>query len=338
MMRKNEKLPEVAAFEQAFDRPAQRGSSSLSRSQIQPASLASRPLGQNSGSAPKLGAASGAMAAASWSPSPGQQPRRSAGLNRAARWDEEEEEEEWEERAARKRATPPPAERNPAAGVLVGIVLFSVALLAAFSMQSHSRRQYIPGTVSNTTVSNISYNAGWPLTYAHVQEQQVALADVDPTPAFHYISLPILAIDVLVVAVPLWLLLEAVWQFWAFVLARVGPRNLLPRFLALGFTTLLAAAWITGALAAGVFAGYNGGQLPLYLLPVVAPVVPGFGLAAGISSLLGVPPILWRLDFGAFLLVFALPLALLTICLYWFFCLIGRGVRSAANRSDEEEE
>jgi hypothetical protein len=176
------------------------------------------------------------------------------------------------------------------------------------------------------------------LTYAHVQAQQAPLADVDPTPALHYMSLPVLAIDMLFVAVPIWLLLEAVWQFWAFVLARFGPRNLLPRFLALGATTLLAALWIGGALAAGVFAGFNGGQMPIYLLPVVAPVAPGFGLAAGISTLLGVPPILWRLDFGAFLLVLALPLALLTICLYLFFCLIGRGVRSAANRQVEEED
>src|ERR1051326_8752882 len=117
MMKKNEKLPEVEAFEQAFDRSAQRVSSPLSRSQIQQASL-----GRATGAGPKLGV-SGALAASSWTP-PGQPLRRGTGPKRAQRWntdDEEylnEEEDEWEERAARKRAAPPPAERSRGSGVL----------------------------------------------------------------------------------------------------------------------------------------------------------------------------------------------------------------------------
>lgn len=341
MMKKNEKLPEVAAFEQAFDRSAQRVSSPLSRSQIQQASLSTRSSGRTSGSSPKV-RVSGAMAASAWPPSPGQPIRRgSTDPKRAQRWDEEDEdyledeEEEWAERASRKHAAPPPAGRSRTSVVLVGIVLFSVALLAAYSMQSHSRRQYVPGTVSGATVSNISYNAGWPLPYAHVQAQQAPVTDVNPTPALHYTSLPLLAVDVLLLAVPFWLLLEAVWQFWDFVLARYGPRRLLPRIVALGLTGLLATLWMVGALAVGVFLGFNAGQVPLYFLPVLAPAVPGFGLAAGISVVLSVPPVLWPLDFGAFLLAFAMPLALLTICLYLVFCLIGRGVRSRFSEPEE---
>ncbi len=179
-------------------------------------------------------------------------------------------------------------------------------------------------------MSNISYAAGWPLAYAHVNAPQAPLRDVDPTPAFHYISLPLLAADVLLLAVPLWLFLEAVWMLWVFVLERFGPRRLWLRLIALGFTALPATLWMLGALAAGTFLGFNDGNfsaLPKYLVPVLVPAVPGFGLAAATSLVLGVPAALWRLDFGVFLLTLALPLALLTITLYWVFCLIGRGAR-----------
>ena len=42
-------------------------------------------------------------------------------------------------------------------------------------------------------------------------------------------------------------------------------------------------------------------------------------------------------DFGVFLLALALPLALLTILLYWVFCLIGRGARRLSRGQPEEE-
>ncbi|HEU5369885.1 MAG TPA: hypothetical protein VFU69_15540, partial [Ktedonobacterales bacterium] len=188
------------------------------------------------------------------------------------------------------------------------------------------------------TVSNISYNAGWPLTYAHVQAQQAPLSDVDPTPAFHYINPAFLAVDVLALALPFWLLLEAVWLFWVFILERFGPRRLLRRLVVVGLAALPATLLMLGGLAAGVFLGFSGGALsamPKYLLPLLIPAAPGFGLAAGVSVVLAVPPALWRLDFGIFLLTLAVPLALLTICLYTLFCLIGRGVRSLILRPTE---
>jgi hypothetical protein len=215
--------------------------------------------------------------------------------------------------------------------VLGRLALMIVALVAAYSLQSHSRRQYAPGTINGATVSNISYSAGWPLAYAHVNAQHVPLSEVNPTPAFHYISLPLLAVDVLLLAVPLWLFLEAVWMLWVFVLERFGPRRVWVRLIALGFTALPATLWMLGALAAGIFLGFNDANFssfPKYLLPVLVPAAPGFGLAAAISLVLGVPAVLWRQDFGVFLLTLALPLALLTIILYWVFCLIGRGVRN----------
>ncbi|HLW00190.1 MAG TPA: hypothetical protein VKT82_16095 [Ktedonobacterales bacterium] len=346
MTRKNEKLPEVEAFEQAFDRPASRASSSFSRSQIQPAPAAAArtAAGQVSGASAKLRAY--ASSSSSWSPSPGQPPRRSGipgqGLSPRRYQDDEDDEDEWEPWSARNRAAPPPPARNDGFSSVLGrLALIIVALIAAYSLQSHSRRQYVPGTIDGATVSNISYNAGWPLAYAHVNAQQVPLSQVDPTPAFHYISLPLLAADVVLLAVPLWLLLEAVWVLWVFVLERFGPRRLWTRLIALGFTALPATLWMAGALAAGIFLGFNDGSFsafPKYLLPVLIPAAPGFGLAAAISLVLGVPASLWRLDFGVFLLTLALPLALLTIVLYWVFCLIGRGVRKVFRGEPEEPE
>lgn len=343
MTRKNEKLPEVEAFEQAFDRPPSRASSSFSRSQIQPAPAAARAAGQVSGASAKLRAY--ASPSSSWSPSPGQPPRRStAGQGLSARRyqdKEDEDEEEWKPWSARNRAAPPPpAWHDGFSSVLGRLALIIVALVAAYSLQSHSRRQYVPGTIKGTTVSNISYTAGWPLAYAHINAQQVSLSEVNPTPAFHFISLPLLAVDVLLLAVPLWLFLEAVWMLWVFVLGRFGPRRLWTRLIALGFTALPATLWMAGALAAGIFLGFNGGDFstfPKYLLPVLIPAAPGYGLAAAISLALSVPPALWRLDFGVFLLTLAMPLALLTIVLYWVFCLIGRGVRNLSGGQPEEE-
>ncbi len=210
------------------------------------------------------------------------------------------------------------------------LALILVALIAAYSLQSHSRREYIPGTINGATVSNLSYNAGWPLTYARVNVQQAPLSEVNPTPAFHFINPIVLVVDVLLLAAPLWLLLEAAWMLWVFVLERFGPRRLWPRLIALGFTALPATLWMLGALAAGVFLGFNGDSFsgfPKYLLPVLLPAAPGFGLAAAVSLVLGVPAFLWHQDFGIFLLTLALPLALLTIGLFWVFCLIGRAAR-----------
>jgi hypothetical protein len=337
MMKKQEKLPEVAAFEQAFGSSARRASAPLSQSQWLPTPSASavRAMGRPSGSSPKL-RAPGSPAAA-WKSSPGQPLRRGTGSNRAQRWDDEDdlEEDEWEARASRKRPAAPNDQPGRASQVLVRLVLIGVALLAAYSLQSHSRRQYIPGTVSGATVSNISYTAGWPLAYAHINAQQVPLSSVTPTPAFHFINPVLLIIDVLLLAVPFWLILEAVWLLWVFILERFGPQRLGPRLVAIGFTALPATLWMVGALVAGIFVGFNGGQMPFYLLPVLLPAIPGFGLAAATSVVLGVPPVLWPLDFGVFLLALALPLAVLTICLYALFCFIGRKARGMSQGYEE---
>jgi hypothetical protein len=344
MMKKREKPPEVEAFERAFDASGQRATSSFSRSQMQPSSSAARALGRTSGSNPAL-RASASLAAASWSPAPGQPPGRGTGPKPPQRLGvndggyEEDEDEEWQPWAAsRKRPALPPPRRDGFSSALARVALMLVALIAAYSLQSHSRHHYIPGTIKDATVSNISYDAGWPLAYAHVNAQQAPLSDVDPTPAFHYINPTFLAVDVLALAVPFWLLLEAAWLFWVFILERFGPRRLLRRLVAVGLTALPATLWMLGGLAAGVFLGFSGGAisaLPKYLLPLLVPAAPGFGLAAGVSLVLGVPPALWRLDFGVFLLTLAVPLALLTICLYTLFCLIGRGMRSLVLRQTE---
>lgn len=334
-MKKNEKIPELEAFARAFDQPARGASSAVSRSHTLSSSAARVP-GQTLSSQPRLRLP--VSPAASWSPAPGQPLRPNTGPKRAQSWGtpgrdegEDEADEVWEPWSAHKRAAPPPAPRDRFSSGLARLALLIVALIAAYSLQSHSRRHYVPGTISGATVSNISYDAGWPLTYAHVQARQAPLSDVDPTPAFHYINPALLAADVLALAVPLWLLLEAVWLFWVFVLERFGPRRLLRRLVAIGFTTLPAALWMAGALAAGIFLGFNDGQLaalPRYLLPVLAPAAPGFGLAAAVSLLLEVPPVLWQHDFGVFLLTLALPLAVLIMFLYMFFCLVGRAARA----------
>jgi hypothetical protein len=252
---------------------------------------------------------------------------------------DDEDDEEWKPWSAHKHSAPPPSVRDRFSGVLARLALMAVALLAAYSLQSHSRRHYIPGTITNGTVSNISYDAGWPLTYAHVQAKQTPLSDVEPKPASHYISQPLLVVDVLALAIPFWLVLESVWLFWVFVLERFGPRRLLRRLIAVGFAGAPAALWVLGALAAGTFLGFNGGQLsalPTYLLPVLAPAAPGFGLAAGLSIVLQVPPALWPLDFGVFLLTLGLPLTVLTMCLYMIFCLFGRALGSMFRGNEEE--
>ncbi len=334
-MKKQEKLPELEAFAQAFDRSGRGASSSLPRPNTRLSPLATQT--QLSGSQPRLRLPTGPVSA--WSPAPGQPlrpgtgPRRAQGGGMKARGyqEEEDDEDEWRPWSASKRATPPPAARDRFSSVLARVVLVIVALVAAFSLQSHSRRNYIPGTISGTTVSNVSYDAGWPLIYAHVRAQQAPLSDVDPMPAFRYISPAFLAADVLALAVPFWLLLEAVWLLWVFILERFGPRRLFRRLVAVGFTALPATLWMAGALAAGIFLGLNDGHLsllPRYLLPVLAPAAPGFGLAAAASLVLEVPPVLWRLDFGIFLLTLALPLAVLMIFLYMIFCLIGRMLRA----------
>src|ERR1051326_1035849 len=148
-MKRPEKFSEMAAFEQAFGgRPGQRPSSPLSRPAAQQASSGSRPLGGPVGSSPKLRAPSSPMA--TWRPSSGQPLRRSTSPKPAQRWDADDdvddEEDEWEASAARRRQTPPaPEEKSRLASVLVSVILVSVALLAAYSLQSHSRRHYIPG-------------------------------------------------------------------------------------------------------------------------------------------------------------------------------------------------
>ncbi len=345
-MKKREKPPEVAAFEQAFDGAASGAPSPFARSQVQPSPFAPRPPGQTPGSYPsaRVSGPSSPLRAAL----PGQPFGRRTGPGSAPGWGEDDEvglEEEgyyaeedepeapW---AGRKRPTTPPRAGNDRfSTILVRAALVIVALIAAYSLESHSHRHYFPGTISGATVSNISFDAGWPLTYAPVNEQQVALSEVDPTPAFHYISPVKLAVDVLLLAVPFWLLLEAVWLFWVFLLERFGPRGLIGRFFAIGFTALPATLWMVGALAAGIFVGFSGGSLsalPKFALPALLPAVPGFGLAAGASLVLGVPPALWTHDFGVFLLAVALPLILLTACLYLVFCLIGRGARKLLKR------
>src|SRR5579859_1065601 len=196
-MKKREKPPEVAAFEQAFDGDASGASSPFSRSQVQPSPFASRLPGQTPGSYP--GARAPGSSSGLWSSAPGQSVGRIPGSGRAPGWGEDDEvnledegyyaEDDAPEEAARaerKRLTPPPrAGTDRFSTILVRAALVIVALLAAYSLESHSHRHYFPGVIKGATVNNISYDAGWPLTYALVNEQQVALSAVDPTPAFH---------------------------------------------------------------------------------------------------------------------------------------------------------
>jgi hypothetical protein len=336
-MKKREKLPEVEEFERTFDRLAQSNPSSNLRSSGQPSPLPSRSLGKTP--VPSQALRASAASSGLWSASPGQPVRRATGPGRVQTWqpDDQDDGVEKDHQGQGKTSPPRSAARNRSATILARLALIIVALLAAYSLQSHSRHQYFPGTINGATVSNISYDAGWPLVYAHVEAQQAPLSDVDPTPAFHYISPAKLALDVLLLAVPFWVLLEAVWLFWVFILERFGPRRFVRRFFAVGFTLLAAALWLLGAIGLGVFIGFSGGQLsalPQFAVLALLPAVPGFGLASATSVLLGISPNLWHLDFGVFLLVLALPLALLTACLYVIFCLLGRGLRKLLKHSD----
>lgn len=286
--------------------------------------------------------------------------RSSQAFNRRANapggWDEEMEEDvdlsaeiEAEKLSQRGQRTSrhAPVVRDRFSTFLVRVVLILVALYGAYSLQSHSQRHYTyvpqqsasaPG--SAVGITSLSYDAGWPLIYAHMDLQQVPLSNLNPTPTLHDIQPTALLVDVLFLAVPLWLLLEAVWLFWGIVLSHFGPRTPLRRFIAVGFAGLPATLWLVGALALGGYLSLTSkpagvpSSWPKAVWLALAPAIPGFNLASAISSVLAIPPNLWWQDFGIFLLVMALPLALLTACLYAFFCLIGRVLgRSGGQRN-----
>lgn len=226
---------------------------------------------------------------------------------------------------------------DPLMITLVRVALFLVACVAAYSLQSHSQRHYVPGTVSNGQVSQISYDAGWPLTYAHVAigAASVPLADVEPTPAFRLINQPLLVVDVVLLALPLWVLLECLWALWTAILKRYGPRTMGRRVIALGLATLPALLWVVAGLGLGLIIVYgqiDPAALPKVVLPVLAPMLPGFGLAAGAAAVLSISPTLWRLDIGLYLLSLFFPLVLLTALFYVYGCLIGRGFRRMFKR------
>jgi hypothetical protein len=253
----------------------------------------------------------------------------------------DEEDEEFEEEAARsapRAARPVSASPDRFSSLLVRVVLVLVALYAAYSLQSHSQRQYALGPISDGVISTVSYNAGWPLTYAQVDVQQVPLTNTNPTPSLHSIQPLMLLVDVLVLGLPLWLLLEATWLSWSLMLRRFGPQRFVRRLFALGFTGLLATLWLIGALALGGYLSLvkkpegTPSTWPLYAWPALAPAIPGFNLASAVSSVLAIPANLWPQDVGIFLLVMGLPILLLTAVLYIFFCLIGRGLRRMSGR------
>jgi hypothetical protein len=381
-MKKGEKPPEMEAFERAFGRGAQgtpnagagrdtsaswqQPNQSTPRRQPTPpggikrqstpptgmrppgppSSFATRASGQAPLSRPVGTSTSLRSPAASQSP----------GHVANAAWDRDSELEDEdfadEEEAGgpaprgRSAARPAPVARDRFSMALVRVVLALAALVAAYSLQSHSQKNYAvtaqqsfsaPGTAVG--ISSLSYDAGWPLTYAHVALQQPPLSNLSPTPTLHDIQPAKLLVDVLLLAVPLWLLLEAVWLFWAIVLSRFGPRKPLRRFIAVGFTGLPATLWILGGLAAGGYLSATSapGKLapsawPKVVWLALAPAIPGFNLASAVSSVLSIPPNLWWQDFGIFLLVMGLPIALLTACLYVFFCLIGRSLRRSGGR------
>lgn len=270
-------------------------------------------------------------------------------------WDEEMEEDEADlsaeieaEKAlqrGQRGSRHAPVVRDGFSAFLVRVVLVLVALYGAYSLQSHSQRHYTyvpqqsasaPG--SAVGITSLSYDAGWPLTYAHMDLQQVPLSNLNPMPTLHDIQPTALLVDVLFLAVPLWLLLEAVWLFWGIVLSHFGPRTSARRFIAVGFTGLPATLWLVGALALGGYLSLTSkpagvpSTWPKVVWLALAPAIPGFNLASAVSSVLAIPPNLWQMDFGIFLLVMALPIALLTACLYAFFCLIGRGLRRSGGR------
>ena len=230
------------------------------------------------------------------------------------------------------RRTPPAAPQPPdrLALWLRRVVLFLVACFAAYSLQSHSQHQFLTGAIKDNRVSYISYAAGWPLTYAHLAATNVPLEDVEPTPAFHYIQPVLLALDILILAVPLWLLLQGIWLGWQGIVPRFGPRSVFRRFVALSFAALPALLWLLGGLALGLFLNIAGTETltrhPYFWL-ALAPLVPGFGLASGLSAALDIPLRLWPLDFGIFLLLLALPFSGLTACFYVGASLFGRGLR-----------
>ncbi len=294
-MRKREKPPEVAAFEQAFGR------------------------------------ATGSMQGQDW----GLEDDEEAYLNEE---DNEQFEEEEAARSAPRAARPVSAPPDRFSAILVRVVLALVALSAAYSLQSHSQRQYALGAVSGGVISEVSYTAGWPLTYAQVDMQQVPMTNANPTPPLHSIQPLKLLVDVLVVGLPLWLLLEATWLFWSVMLRRFGPQRFVRRLFALGFTGLAATLWLVGALALGSYLSLvkqpiaTPSAWPIYAWLALAPAVPGFNLASAVSSVLAIPANLWSQDAGVFLLVMGLPILLLTAVLYILFCLIGRGLRRLGGR------
>lgn len=244
---------------------------------------------------------------------------------------------------------------------LVRVVLFLVACVAAYSLQSHSQRHYVPGTASDGQVTQLSYDAGWPLTYAHVAvgAASVPLTNVEPTPAFHYVSPALLGVDVLLLALPLWVMLECLWALWAAILKRYGPRTLRRRLMALGFAALPALLWVGAGLVAGLIIAYgqiDPGSLPRFVstalepllpgfmltivaavlsklvLPLLVPLLPGFGLAIAAAAVLSIPPTHWQLDIGLYLLGLFFPLLLLTALFYVYGCLFGRGFRRLFKR------
>ncbi len=371
-MKKREKPPEVEAFERAFDQGAGTGGEA-SVSWPAPGQSAIRrsvsaPPGLHAQSRPSSGLASrlpGVAAPTAQSQRLAVTPAsvrtaarplgRAAALGRQA-W-ESDEAEEYEDasdesgedqeaafdaaeqtRRARQDAGLASAGPDRFSAVLVRMVLALVALVAAYSLQSHSQRHYTLGPMNGSSISSVGYDAGWPLTYAHVELQQVPISNSNPSPSLHIVQPIPLAVDMFVLAVPLWLLLEAVWLFWTLVLHHFGPKKFLRRCIAIGFTAVPASLWLLGALALGAFLSVSRvprgtpAIWPKYIWPALFPAVPGFGLASALSSLLSIPPNLWRLDVGIFLLVVAVPLLLLTACLYSCFCLIGRGLRQLSGR------
>ena len=379
-MKKGEKPPEMEAFERAFGRGAQgmpdAGAGrdvNASRPLANPSTFRQQPTppaGIKRQTTPPGGmrapgpASSFPPRAAGHSPlSPQGRPAGVSGasqsLGRVAsttrEWGsgiEEEEDFDDEEEASeptprgRVAARPAPVVRDGFSTGLVRVVLLLVALFAAYSLQSHSQKNYAytaqqsvsaPGTAVG--IIALSYDAGWPLPYAHVALTNLSLGNLSPTPTLHDMQPAPLLVDVLFLAVPLWIVLEAVWMFWALVLSRFGPRKPLRRFIAVGFTGLPATLWIVGGLALGGFLSATSapGKLDPSTWPKVAwlalaPAIPGFNLASAVSSVLAIPPNLWWQDFGIFLLVMGLPIALLTACLYVFFCLIGRALRRSGGQ------
>ena len=297
----------------------------------------SRPLGPSASLRPAASQAPGRVASPAWD--------RDSEL-------EEEEVDFADEQAAvgsatrgRRAVRPAPVVRDAFSTALVRLVLVLAALFAAGSLQFHSQKNYAisaqqsfsaPGTAVG--IDSLSYDAGWPLPYAHVALQQPSMSNLSPTPSLHAIEPAKLLADVLLLAVPLWILLEAVWLFWGIVLSRFGPRTPLRRFIAVGFTGLPATLWILGGLAVGGYLSATSAPTiapsawPKVVWLALAPAIPGFNLASAVSSVLSIPPNLWWQDFGIFLLVMGLPIALLTACLYVFFCLIGRSLRRSGGQ------